>query len=202
MSNYTSKAVVASLTGKTESDIEQSWLDWADALIEEKTGMTFFPAVEETLTIDGNGLDIIELSKKPIIEVTKIVITSAGIDVYTYEGDDISTYFALYKDDGFIAWRDVDDIALPNEFSEGVQNIEITGKFGYASIPKNIEELATLLVIRQMLIRYPDLQVDSEKIGDYSISYKRNGSNLDSSINELWDLILDEEYDDLYFSGE
>lgn len=201
MSNYTTKAIIASLTGKSESSIESEWLNWTDSFIEERTNMTFFEAASETIIIDGNGLDMIELSKRPIIEITKISILSGGVETYEYSGDEIDTYFALYKKKGFIAWKEVAD-ADPGEFSEGYKNIDITGKFGYSSVPEIVEELATLLTIRRMKRRFPELEIESEKIDQYSVSYKKNIQNIDAAIDELFDLLLVEEYAGLEISGD
>ena len=84
----------------------------------------------------------------------------------------------------------IDYYGLDAVFAKGTKNIEVTGKFGYSAVPKTVEELATLLVIKTMSIKYPDLQVESEKIGDYSIKYRKT-SDIDLAIEELFSLLTE-----------
>jgi len=186
--SYTSIDKIVNLTGVDESVIQQEWLDWADAEIDKETQCKFGVSSSSTLKLDGNGLDCLYIPEGPIIEITQIVIKD-GTTTYTYNSDDISNYFAIYNNESIIQFKEDVTTGDINTFPKGQQNIEITGKFGYSYIPDLVEELATLLVIRIMLLRYPQLQVDSERIGDYSVSYKKNGFDLDATIDELFELI-------------
>ncbi|MFX0084282.1 MAG: hypothetical protein ACFFAU_01310 [Candidatus Hodarchaeota archaeon] len=182
--SYTTKTIVANLTGKSESDIKDEWLTWADDKIETATGEVFTAATTETLEIDGTGDKVLILPKYPIIEITKIECD--GVDIGTDQ-------FTIYYDEGIISVIEginVDYYGLDEVFAKGTKNIQITGKFGYSAVPKMVEELATLLVIQTMLIKYPNLEVDSEKIGDYSVTYKKTG-NIKNTIDEIIDMLTE-----------
>lgn len=185
MSNYTSKALINKLTGIAEASIQTDWLNWSDDEIETATGESFFAAVSETLKIDGPGGGTLILPKYPILTITKIVCDGVEID---------KVNFAIYYDEGLIKVLEginIDYLGIDEVFAEGTQNIEITGTFGYAAIPKIVEELATLIVIRTM--RENNLiskEISSERIGDYSINYKQTGGDLEKTIENLYALLI------------
>lgn len=187
MANYTSAQKIADLCGVNASIIKSDWLDWADDEIEAATGESYFAAVSEVLKIDGPGGGTLILPKYPIIAITKIVCD--GVDITPISGS-----FAIYNDEGMIKVLEglnLDYLGLDEVFAKGTQNIEITGKFGYSAIPKIVEELATLIVIR--IMRENNLitkEVIQESIGDYSVSYKNNGGDLIKTIEDLYVLLV------------
>ena len=85
-----------------------------------------------------------------------------------------------------------DYLGLDEVFAKGTQNILITGKFGYSVIPKLVEELATLIVIRIMREKSLGMtdEITEERIGDYSVKYKENKYDLISAIEDLFSLIV------------
>ena len=187
MANYTSKTKVSVLTGVAESAIKDEWLSWADSEIEAATGESYFAAVSETQKVDGPGGGTLILPKYPIITITKIVCD--GVEITP-----ITDSFAIYKDEGIIKVLEglnLDYLGLDEVFAKGTQNILVTGTFGYDAIPKLVEELATLIVIR--IMRENNLvnkEISSERIGDYSLNYKQTGGDLEKTIENLYELLL------------
>lgn len=189
MANYTTKAKVAALSGVTESDVQQDWLDWADDEIETATGESFFAAVSEVLKIDGPGGNTLMLPKYPILTITKI-----ECDGVEWTGANITDSFAIYEEEGMIKVREginYDNVDLDEVFAKGTQNIEITGTFGYASVPKLVEELASLIVIRIMREKGVGMtdEITEERIGDYSVRYRESKYDLIQAIEDLFALI-------------
>ena len=186
MANYTTKAKIAALTGVAEASIEADWLNWADDEIETATGESFFAAVSEVLKIDGPGGNTLMLPKYPILTITKI-----NCDGVEWTGADITNSFAIYNEEGMIKVREginYDNVDLDEVFAKGTQNIEITGTFGYASVPALVEELATLIVIRIMREKSLGMtdEITEERIGDYSVKYRENKYDLIQTIEELF----------------
>ena len=187
MANYTSKTKISVLTGVAESAIKDEWLSWADSEIEAATGESYFAAVSETQKVDGPGGGTLILPKYPIITITKIVCD--GVEITP-----ITDSFAIYNDEGIIKVLEginLDYLGLDEVFAKGTQNILVTGTFGYDAIPKIVEELATLIVIR--IMRENNLvnkEISSERIGDYSLNYKQTGGDLEKTIENLYELLL------------
>jgi hypothetical protein len=189
MANYTTKAKISALTGIAEASIESDWLNWSDEEIEQATGEEYSIAVSEILKIDGPGGNVLILPKYPILTITKI-----NCDGVEWTGVDITNSFAIYEDEGMIKVREginYDNVDLDEVFAKGTQNIEITGTFGYASVPKIIEELATLIVIRIMREKSLGMtdEITDESIGDYSVKYRENKYDLIKTIEDLFALI-------------
>jgi hypothetical protein len=190
MANYTTKAKISALTGIAEADIQTDWLDWADAEIEEAAGEDFGVAASEILKIDGPGSGTLILPKYPILTITKI-----ECDGVEWTGAEITDTFAIYLDEGIIKVKEglnLDNVGLDEVFAKGTQNIEITGTFGYTAVPKLVEELATLIVIRIMREKSLGMtdEITDESIGDYSVKYRENKYDLIQTIEDLFALVV------------
>jgi hypothetical protein len=190
MADYTTKTKISQLTGIAEVDIQADWLAWATDEIDTASGESFFAAASETLKIDGPGGNTLMLPKYPILTITKI-----ECDGVEWTGADITNSFAIYEEEGMIKVREginYDNVGLDEVFAKGTQNIEITGTFGYASVPKLVEELATLIVIRIMREKSLGMtdEITEERIGDYSVKYRENKYDLIQAIEDLFGLIV------------
>lgn len=190
MANYTTKAKISALTGIAGASIESDWLNWADDEINTASGETFGTAVSEILKIDGPGGNTLMLPKFPILTITKI-----NCDGVEWTGIDITNSFAIYEEEGMIKVREginYDNVDLDEVFAKGTQNIEITGTFGYTSVPPLVEELATLIVIRIMREKSLGMtdEIVEEKIGDYSVKYRENKYDLIQTIEDLFSQIV------------
>lgn len=137
-----------------------------------------FEETEVTEKHDGNGLQHIFLDNSPIISVSKLKIGDTEISIYY-----------IYNKSGYIS--------LPNGslFTEGLQNVSITYKYGFISTNnefKIAKELNLLMLYKRMFEISGSTKsqgVTSEKFGDYSLTfeempYKGQISELKEAIKE------------------
>lgn len=170
-------------SGKVDDAILQ-----AERFIDEYTGRNFKADTTATARkYDGDGSQ--ELIIDDCVDVTKVEVGS------NYYGD---SYTEIVAHDSVGAGTDV-YYELPNNYSaknlpirklllrarhfcEGLQNHQITGKWGYSvSVPSDVELAATILVAS--VYKYGRSGglggVKSEKIGDYSVSFNDDQSKAD-----------------------
>lgn len=176
----------------TESyTIPDWWLSLIDEEIEDRIGTTFGNATPETIVLDGSGENFLDLDKGYIQSISAITIVDEAVDM-----DNV----LIYNDGGYLRFKTSDDIVTSTDypydsmvFSEGYQNIEITGIFGESSVPLRVKELATLLIIQKIQQVQPDIvkSLDSEKLDTYAYTIGRGGQigrppTYQDRINELW----------------
>jgi len=192
MYSYTSKTKVAYLLDIDEAVIQDEWMEWAEAELEEKTQKSFKEITVTNKRYDGSGSDELILDEYPITSITKIEY------LYQYQPTEVwlelaSTYYRLYTRTGIVKMTpDLSGLTDISEFEEGVQNIRMTYKYGYTAIPKLVELLATLLTAQkyQIYLDQTDGVISSEKIGDYSVSYATG--NAEVKISDLIENIVNQ----------
>jgi len=174
---YTTKTKVAYLLNISEELIQDEWLEWAEAEVEEKTQKIFHEIVVTNKLYDGPGSDELILDEYPITTVTKVEYLTQYQPTEVWEELD-DAYYRLYTKNGIIKLTpDLSGLSDIDEFEEGVQNIRISYKYGYTIVPKLVEFLATLLTAQkyQIYTTGGSGTISSEKIGDYSVSYDTAG---------------------------
>jgi len=199
---YTTEANVESYLGEafdgsttpSTTDITL-FITWADKLIEDYTGTAFESTAVTAEILDSEGYTRFKLPKRPIISVTTFEVDKAGLGSSNSpdweartEGRTNSEDFVILKDEGILYFHnDVPSI--------GIQNIKITYNYGYGSVPKDVERLATLLVVKEILkARLADnlySSQDSISVGPINISKAGTSSTasvreLDRDIEEAW----------------
>lgn len=147
-----------------------SWIAAVQAWIDTYTGRTFEAAGASTRLYDGSGTD--EILTDDFIVMTKIEILDADGDV-DETIDYIDEYF-LYPENETAKNRIV--INAENSpigiFPEGNQNIKVYATFGFAAtVPADIKLAATMLVAGIIEKSLKGGNVESERLGDYSISF-------------------------------
>lgn len=137
------------------------FIEAVTAYIERYTGRTFSYDAEATEKIyDGTGSS--ELFIDDAVEITEVKIGDTVLD----EDD-----FVLYPSNRLPKTR----IILPyKKFYEGAQNITVTAKWGYGeAIPADLEFAATVMVAGIInASNSHEGEVQSETIGQYSVTYK------------------------------
>lgn len=158
MANYTTAQKVSEYTkGKiTVLDVKNEWLGWVDDYIDRFTGLKFGDAIVFDIKLDGNDLDWIFIPHYPIQSITLLKIGDTEIDSPDYK------FYATGR------------ISLENNyFVKGLQNIQVTGTYGFSAVPGVVEQIATVLTVGICYAakdgKSPD--VKSERIGDYSVTY-------------------------------
>ena len=155
----------------------QEFIDAVTAYIERYTGRTFAEPDEEAeesdLVYDGNNGD--EIFIDDAIEVTGVKI-----------GDDelASTDYVVYPSNRLPKTR----IILPYRiFTSGNQNVTVTAKWGYGSVPADISLAATVMVAgiinSQNSQDTDNREIQSETIGRYSVTYKSGSTQSTDYMN-------------------
>jgi len=158
--NYTTKAKVEALLGETITENIDDYIIGAQEYIDNFTQRDFSENVEERFY---NGNNSNSLLIDPATDITKVEVSyDNGVTFKQVENfkllpnnneQKIKIYFHYFK------------------FPFGVSNIKVTGKFGWGSVPKDIEFVATSIVVG-MIKGKSTSEIASEKIGDYSVSYQ------------------------------
>ena len=128
---------------------------------------TYFSSETVVDYLDG-GTKFLLTGKAPIISITSIVDTdnsnttldSSNYDFYPGEG-------LIFLDDGIDTF--VNDVTSVT-WGSGLRRWKITYQAGYTAVPDDV----TLAIA--MLVTYyrnrPDISLDSQMLGDFSVSYK------------------------------
>lgn len=149
------------------SDRVEVFIDAVTAYIERYTGRSFAepsdPDVATDLVYDGTNGD--EIFIDDAREVTAVKIGDDELD---------STDYVVYPSNRLPKTR----IILPYRiFTTGNQNVTVTAKWGYGSVPADLSFAATVMVAGIYNSQNSDEKdVQSETIGRYSVTYKTGSS--------------------------
>lgn len=133
-----------------------TWIDQADAYIDEFTGTLFDTALEssEIQSYDGRGFVRTDLG--PIVSITSIYADQNGFNAESrdfqllIEGLTASDDFYLDEfDSKMIHFKTSTTGNVP---VRGIQNLKITYIHGHASVPALVNELSTLLTAQKVLV--------------------------------------------------
>jgi len=182
---YCTKAQVISLLPNIEEcQINDSWIEWASSQIDNYTYTVFgqeIEVTEEKHDIETTIQDSILLDNGPIIEVTELKDDGEIVDKEDYLLYAEEAIVALKTDTIFGALYDVP------YFTKGRQKVSVSYKWGYADVPKDIQYVCSLLVAQLALAKLKDIvkeqEVESEKIGEYSVSYQKDYYTIEKKIN-------------------
>jgi hypothetical protein len=179
--------------GSGESD-RQDVIDRAEQLIEKIT-KDYFYAKDFVIYLSGNGKDRLDLGLAPtVLTVTEIKISGVVLTTswWTYDGQSV-----YLNPESAIGSAGDPELLLrlkyeQNLFPVGVNNIKITGTYGWATCPKAIKLAAIKLCQAENdPTLYPtyDPSLSSERIGDYSYSLSSEVRAVSSGIPAV-DLII------------
>ena len=187
---YTTNGKVANLLGLAdETVIKSDWIEWAEAELELRVGKSFDETIVTNEVYDGSGIDEMILNKYPITGVSKVEYLTAYHPIEVWE-ELSSIYYRLYAKEGIVKLvPDLSGCTDISSFGVGVQNWRFNYKYGYTSVPKEVELLASLLVVE---LYYKSTgqsdTISKEKIGDYSSEYGSEDNT--TSISDLIDVII------------
>jgi hypothetical protein len=159
--NYTDKSAVQSYL-LTNIDISfdaqlTAWITAMSRFMDKYTGRTLVEETATTRTYDGNGLD--DLKIDDVNDLGAVTVDGVTITAYAYPSNSVRKY--LLKRYG-------------DTFTVGMQNVSVTGKFGYfTALPEDIKYACTVLVAG--IVNQSNKQTDgvrSEKVGEYQVTYK------------------------------
>jgi hypothetical protein len=165
--------------GESYEPTVQEYIDAVTAFIERYTGRTFAEPDEEAeatdLIYDGTNGD--EIYIDDAIEVTGVKIGDEEL---------ASNDFVVYPSNRLPKTR----IILPYRiFTTGNQNVTVTAKWGYGSIPADISFAATVMVAGiingQNSQDTDNREIQSETIGRYSVTYKSGSTQASDFVNAM-----------------
>ena len=147
-----------------------TWISAVEAWVNTYTGKTFESESVSYKLYDGNGTD--ELLIDDLTALTKIEILDSDGEID--ETIDNSNEYWLYPENETAKNRIIINIenAPIGIFTNGNQNIKVYGTFGYsASVPEDIKLATTMLVAGIVEKGLKGGNLESEKLGDYSVSF-------------------------------
>lgn len=158
--NYTTIAAIqkyllitidSSQTGQVES-----WIGAMSRFIDKKTNRVFGTATESTRVFDGSGWNTLIVDD--LYDLDSVTIAGTTQTVLQYPANETPT--TMLKMDGVV-------------FDKGMQNVSVVAKFAYGSIPDDIAHACTVLTAGIINAQTnQDGEIKSEKIGDYTVTYK------------------------------
>jgi len=172
-----------------------SWIDEADAIINERTGKVWTSNTASSEYYDYDGSGSLFTQQSPIISITKLEKEVNGINAESEswteltEGRLNTQDFIVYKPEGEIVFHGQ---SMP---MAGYQNIRISYTYGKTSCPNIIQRLATMMVARRVINSVINntstseggsLSVGTIKISDPSIFGDRHVNFLKSEEEELF----------------
>ncbi|MBI4396708.1 MAG: hypothetical protein HY548_06410 [Elusimicrobia bacterium] len=169
---YTNPFLVSETTGGEvlPEEVQPEWIDWAMEEIEKRSGMCFRP-LPFTDVLDGTGSDDLFTSCFPVLEITRVEEDGVEIPPSAY---------VVNKRTGKVTLRS-------GRFSEGLQNVHLSGTYGKLQVPALVQKIATLLVAKTALAAKNGALVDNESLGDFSQtrSFKKLNDQLDEAFEAL-----------------
>lgn len=136
-----------------------SWVEEISKYIEQTTGRRFIaePLIKK---YDGKGDSSLFIDE--VVEINQVKINDVIIP---------SENYLLYPANELPKTRIQ---LMKNSFTKGEQNVEITGRWGYSVVcPLDISLAATILVVGIINFSgHTGDEIKSEKLADYSVTYK------------------------------
>lgn len=152
------------IASEFESQVTE-WIKSASAYVKQKTNREWIAdTIASARKFNGNGKNYLLIPE--CVEITSVKI---GSDF----GEDLETITEyVIEPDYQTPIRKI--ILKEGYFDKGIQNIEISAKWGYAvTVPEDIEWATTILVAGIVLAQQnQNGEIGSEKIGNYSVTYK------------------------------
>lgn len=190
---YIGEAIDATTTPtSTQLDV---FIEWAEKQIDDFTDTAFTSTTETDQILDSEGMQRFRLPKRPIISVTNFYVDKAGLGSVNSPDWEARSEGRTDTDD-FVLLKDVGVLHFHHDIPPyGIQNVKTTYVYGYATVPKDVEKLATLLVVKEILkTKLSNATFGSAQditVGPISLrnSIKEGSmttSELDKEIEEAW----------------
>src|SRR5574343_1183564 len=153
-------------------DQVNEWIEEIEAHIDRVTGRNFVADAEATKRVfDGDNSNVLLIDDA--VEITKVEV----------DGEDVTEDCFLYPANSL----PVRKISLfSGVFSRGMQNVSVTAKWGYSvACPKDIGFVARVLTVGIINNSEEEGVVQSERIGNYQVSYSSAGLDDFAKDNEI-----------------
>jgi hypothetical protein len=156
------KQFIGNVPDPTDDELLTRLLDASAELIERSCSRVFGATIFSE-TRDGNGLDFMVFSNRPVVSVGSLTINGQTVP-----------QSANYASGGWVlasAWK----IALRGSyrFHEGIQNVSVIYTAGYATIPPDLTQ-ACCLVAALAYKERDRMGIDSKSVGGENISFTKD----------------------------
>lgn len=133
----------------------------AEAFVLAQISMKTFDVTSVAETYNGNGASIMILDRRPIVDITEVMIDGKVIPAAASWNSNgwLTDLKALY----LRGWR----------FTPSVQNVRVTYTAGYAVVPEDLKR-AAIDIVAEKYARRTRQGVTSKSIGSESITYGQN----------------------------
>jgi len=177
--SYTTVELVAAQLGTSidasstpsSSDVS-TWIEEADAEIDARTGLTFEPEVFSNEIYDWEGNDNLIRVSSELVSVSTLEYNNQNAGetpVWTSKTEDVD--FFLYGDSGEIEINTKKFSPIP-----GHKRFKLSGTKGKASVPKEIQRLATLTVGNRVVETVVQNQAYANSGGDVQVGTIKVGN--------------------------
>lgn len=192
-------SALAAIAAKSDSDLTTKYIPRAERLINAYTRQNFNLSASGAILVDGSGSERQPLTQRAVTvsQLRFLIVSDGGA---TIDSSLVVTDF--FKNQGWWLIAGDDQINLRNRigknwpsdglvFPRGKQNIEITGTFGYATVPAEVTD-ATCLIAEMLIAGEADAHDDviKEKIGDYSYEVSAKADSVSGLIPAEGKLLL------------
>ena len=165
MENYTNTLLVKAEIGAKQDfgtdtipsilDVN-SWIEQNSRVIDSWTNNYFGTITKTDEYLDYDGADVLSLPKSDVLTITTLEYNTSGRGltptwVLLEEGQDKN--YLLYKDLGEVELlTPAGETATNNpRYTPGSKKFKVTYNYGYESVPKQIERLATLMTAKNVI---------------------------------------------------
>lgn len=176
------------------------YIDEASKEIEVHSNMVFGQTTQSSQVLDYDGSGILRLPRLPIVTLSELLYNSNSEGVaasWVTLQSGIDKNYITYDDEGEVVF--VNGINATNKITPkaGKQKFTVSYDSGYASIPFEVQRLATLIVAKRVIMTLASSQSNSEG-GDIQIGTIKVSDPSNYSINYIDS--LNKEIDRLYKS--
>ncbi|MFQ6133529.1 MAG: hypothetical protein ACE5R4_15910 [Armatimonadota bacterium] len=150
------------------------------AAVDRAAGRDFELHQGDSLTVDGSGhswLFLFRYGRVPVVQVSSVVVNGETVDPNRYVVYDREGYLRLVEDRTSFFANPAGGSAPA--FPKGVQNVTVSLDWGYDPAPDDIVLAQAKLVAAELLAQAGGGMsggVESQKIGDYSVTYGAQGA--------------------------
>lgn len=139
---------INSTTTPSSSEVTE-WMNEVDSEIDQIFGKSFTSTTITDEYVDYDGSGYLRLPYAPVISISSLEHLKGGLGTSNITTTSLSegrtNDFLIYKDEGEIKFYG------NNAPTFGYNNIKWSGVVGYSSVPKWVQRLATLMVVRNYI---------------------------------------------------
>ena len=140
-----------------------------------------FDSAARTEIYDGTGDRYLMLRAFPLTSVNNITVTDESGNTYTIATADLT----LHLGRGEIRIKAGASASDCSYFPTGFQNISVPYTGGYLTVPADVQQAVVHITEAMLLANDQGGDLDSEKLGDYAVSYGNDEEGISTVARQL-----------------